>query len=805
MTEHVRAVVIGGGVGGTSVALHLAELGWDDVVLVEKGDIADGTTWHSAGLVGQLRPTMGLTRMNRYSVELYRRLTDEGYDPGWREVGSLRLVSSPERVAELGRLRSMATSFGLPLELISTEQAHELFPLFDPDGVRCAAYDPTDGWIDPTKLAQAMAAAGGDRGVEIRTGTAVTDIDVDRGRVTGVRTTDGRITTTVVVAAAGMWTPRLAATVGVTVPIQAFEHQYVRLRCDAAVPADLPTMRDPDDLVYFRPADGDLVTGGYGRDPVPFGHDGVPDGFGRQLLGPDWDHFGPLLDRSVRRVPSLDGAEVVEFVNGPESFTSDGEFVLGESDVTGFFVAAGFNAHGIAGAGGIGRVLAQWIVHGAPDVDVWPMDIRRVGPHHADPSFVLERTRESLATYYDISYPDAQPQSGRRIRVSPAYERLRQLDAAFGEKAGWERPEWFRSNEDHIHEMLRPRGLPGRHWSTAIPVEHLATRTAAGMFDQTSFAKLEVAGPGACAFLQRVCANDVDTATGRVRYTQLLNERGGIEADVTVTRLADDRYRIITGTAFGGHDLWWLRRHAPTDGSVHLADVTSSLACIGIQGPRAREIVATVCDGDLSNDAFGYMRARPLVVGGVPCTALRVTYVGELGYELYAPAEFGRRLWDSLYEAGRPHGLVPAGYRAIDSLRLESGFLAWGADITPGEHPLQAGLGFAVDLDAGDFVGRAAVRDADTSDGQVLACVTLDDLRAVALGNEPVKVEGTSVGRVTSGGQGYSVGCSIAFAYLRSDAAEPGTAVTVEVFGEDVAGVVRAMPLWDPQRQRVRG
>ncbi|CAN5896304.1 FAD-dependent oxidoreductase [soil metagenome] len=807
MTERARAVVIGGGVGGTSIALHLSEMGWNDVVLLEKGEIADGATWHSAGLVGQLRPTKGLTRMNQYSVQLYRRLTEQGYDPGWHEVGSLRLVSSDERAEELGRILSMAKAFGLPLELIGADEAHELFPLFDTDGVRCAAYDSSDGWIDPTKLARAMAAAARDQGVDIRTGTAVTGIDVDGGQVTAVHTDEGVIQTGVVVAAAGMWTPQLAAMVGVTVPIQAFEHQYVRLRPATPVAPDLPTMRDPDDLVYFRPADGDLITGGYGRDPVPFGVDGVPDDFGRQLLDPDWDHFGPLLDRSTRRVSALDGAEVVDFVNGPESFTPDGEFILGESDVRGLFVAAGFNAHGIAGAGGIGRVLAQWVVDGAPDIDAWTMDIRRVGVHERDAGFVRDRTRESLSTYYDISYPNAQPMTGRGLRVSPAYDRLRDLDAVFGTKSGWERPDYFRSNEDHVHEALRPQGLAGRYWSTAIVAEHLSTREAAGLFDQTSFAKIEVSGPGACALLQRLCANDVDTAVGRVTYTQMLNERGGIEADFTVTRLAEQRYRIVTGTAFGGHDLWWLRRHAPDDGSVHIADVTSSLACIGIQGPRSRDILAAVCDDDLSNDGFGYMRARVIVVDGVPCTALRVTYVGELGWELYAPTEFGRRLWDTLHTAGQTHGLVAAGYRAIDSLRLEGGFLAWAADITTEEHPLQAGLGFAVKLDKEPaFIGSDALRQMGERDTEpTLACLVIDDIRTVALGNEPVKLDGTAVGRVTSAGQGYSVGHGIAFAYLEPDAAEVDTVVTVEVFGEDVPARVAAMPLWDPKRERVRG
>lgn len=805
MSEHARAVVIGGGVGGTSIAFHLAEMGWRDVVLLEKGDIADGTTWHSAGLVGQLRPSLGLTRMNQYSVELYRRLAAEGHDPGWREVGSLRLVSSHDRVEEVSRILAMARAFGLPLDLISTAEAHDLFPLFDTRGVRCAAYDPSDGYIEPARLAQALAAAAQARGVEIRTGTRVTGIDVDGDRVRAVHTDGGGIATGVVVNAAGMWSPQIAALVGVTVPVQAFQHQYVRLRTPAPVAADLPTMRDPDDLVYFRPADGDIVTGGYGRDPAPFATGGVPDDFGRQLLEPDWDRFGPLLERSRARIPALRDAEVVEFVNGPESFTPDGEFVLGESQVGGFFVAAGFNAHGIAGAGGIGRVMAQWIVDGAPDIDAWTMDLRRFGPHHASRSYVLERTRESLSTYYDISYPGAEPRSARGLRVSPTFARLRDLDVAFGEKAGWERPNYFRSNEDHVHEPLRPRGLAGRHWSTAIPAEHLATRSAAGLFDQTSFAKLEIAGPGARDLLQRVCANDVDTPVGRVTYTQMLTPGGGIEADFTVTRLAPDRFRIVTGTAFGRHDRSWLERHRPGDGSVVISDVTSALACIGIQGPRSRDILAAVCADDLSNDAFGYMRAREIVVGDVPCLALRVTYVGELGWELYAPAEFGARLWDLLHAAGQPHGLVAAGYRAIDSLRLEGGFLAWAADITTEENPLEAGLGFAVKLRKASFIGRDAVaRVAQDGVERTLCCLAIDDITAVALGNEPVKHAGRTAGRVTSGGQGYSVGHSIAFAYLPVALAEPGTEVTVELLGDDVPARVASLPLWDPKRERVR-
>ena len=808
MRDEARAVVIGGGVGGTSVAYHLAEMGWRDVVLLEKREISDGTTWHSAGLVGQLRPSKTLTEMNMHSVEVYRRLKEEtGVDPGWREVGSLRLISSRDRAEELDRIAGMATAFGLPLEIISTEEALEFFPLFDPEGVRCAAYDPSDGYIDPGGLARALAEGARSRGVEIQTRVCVTGFGTKNGRVQEVITDSGTIRSEVVVNAAGMWAPQIGKLAGVEVPLVPFQHQYVRVRTEELVSTELPTLRDPDDLVYFRPMEGDLVTGGYGRDPAPWSVDGIPEDFGRELLSPDWDRFEPLFERSQRRVPDLREAEVVEFVNGPESFTPDGEFILGESDVRGFFVAAGFNAHGIAGAGGIGRILAEWIVDGEPSMDVWEMDIRRFGDHYRSRRYTLERTRESLLMYYDISYPNQEPHSSRGLRLSPAYERLKALGAAFGEKAGWERPNYFRSNEDPTLESLRPRGMAGRYWSTAIPAEHHAVRQRAGLFDQSSFAKIEVTGPGACGFLQRLCDNDVDKEPGTVTYTQMLNPGGGIECDFTVNRLEQDRFRIITGTAFGKRDMSWMKMHRPDDRSVEIQEVTSSLACLGIQGPRSRDILSSVCQEDLSNEAFPYMRSREITVGDVPCLALRVTYVGELGWEIYPPTEFGRRLWDVLYEAGRPYGLVPAGYRTIESLRLEGGFLAWAADITPEENPFEAGLGFAVKLDKSvSFIGKEALEKVKARGVErKLCCLVLEDFGVVTLGNESVKLDGKVVSRVTSGGQGYSVGKSIAYAYLPAGLSEAGTELSVEVFGEDVPAEVVSGPLWDPNHERVRG
>ena len=456
---------------------------------------------------------------------------------------------------------------------------------------------------------------------------------------------------------------------------------------------------------------------------------------------------------------------------------------------------------GIAGAGGNGKVMAEWIVNGEPPMDLWKMDSRRFGPQYKSRGFSLARTDEVYSTYYDIAYPNHERLAGRPLRVPPAYERHRALDAEFGEKSGWERVNWYSSNEDPAHEHQRPRGWAGQHWSTAIVTEHLATRSTAGLFDESSFAKIEISGPRALEFLQKLCTNSIDKATGSITYTQMLNSRAGIECDFTITRLASDRFLIVTGTAFGRHDMSWISSHAPTDGSVTIRDVTSSLACFGLWGPNARSIVESVSADDLS---FGFMQARQITIGEVPCWALRVTYVGESGWELYPAAEFGLRLWDTLVHAGAPFGLVPGGYRAIDSLRLEKGYRAWGSDITNDTDPYSSGLGFAVRLDH-EFIGRDALPDPSTGGEQRLCCLVLADSQSVAMGNEPVSLPtGEIVGRVTSGGQGYSLGVSIAYAWLPRELAEPGTAVSVEVFGVAVAAEVRADPLFDPTGARVR-
>ncbi len=803
MRDRARAVVIGGGVGGCSILYWLTRLGWDDVVLVERAELTSGSTFHSAGLVGQLRGSLSLTRMMMESVALYRSLEEEvGLETGWREVGSLRLASSVERMEEISRQAGWAKTFGLSLELISPDEAQALFPPMSTDGVLGAAYLPTDGYVDPSQLTYALAEGARGRGAEIATQTRVTGVSLRNGRVVGVETDRGEIATEIVVNAGGMFARELGALAGVEVPVVPMAHEYLVLK-PSELPLEMPTMRDPSLLVYFRPESGGLIMGGYERHCAPWSLDGIPDDFNGKLLDEDWPRFEELMENAIRRVPSLEEMEVVKLINGPEAFTPDGEFILGPSDVSGFWVAAGFCAHGLAGAGGMGKLVAEWIVDGVPSLDVWHMDCRRFGAAYRSRAYTVARTKEIYESYYDVRYPGHERSAGRPLRVPPAYARLQQLGAEFGEKSGWERPNWFAPNTAAGDEALRPRGWAGRVWSPAIGAEAVACRERVALFDQSSFAKLELSGTGAASLLERLCANRVAREVGRVVYTQMLNLRGGIESDFTVLRLAEDRFRIVTGTAFGRHDTAWIRQHAPEDGSVAIADVTSQYACLGLWGPRARDVLQPLTTSELTTSAFPYLTAQSLSVGSVPCLAVRVTYVGELGWELYCTTEFTLALWDTLWQQGAEHGLVAAGYRAIDALRLEKGYRAWGTDIGPDDSPAEAGLDFAVCLEKRDFVGRAALVSAGDPQRR-LVCLVLDDPRAVALGSEPVRIGEQVLGRVTSGGYGYTVGRSIAYAYLPATQAVVGTEVGVEVFGEWIGATVAEEPLFDPRGVRIR-
>jgi glycine cleavage system aminomethyltransferase T/glycine/D-amino acid oxidase-like deaminating enzyme len=820
LPDRARVVIIGGGVGGTAIAYHLAERGERDVVLLDRNELTSGSTFHSAGLVGQLRSSVSLTRMMMDSVELYRTL-----DCGWVQCGGIRLACTVEREQEVMRQVAWAKTFGLPLELISADQARELFPLMSVEGVRCASYLPSDGYLDPSLLTTALADGARAGGCRIFTHTRVTGIDVGRtggnrgggrGRVRGVQTEWGPIEAEIVVNAGGMFAAELGRLAGVRVPIVPFAHEYLVTQPFREIGAGearvhLPTLRDPDLLIYFREEGGGLIMGGYERDSAPWALDehmldAIPPDFNGRLLEEDWPRFEEIAVNSRKRVPVMDEITVTRLINGPEAFTPDNEFCLGESEVHGFFVAAGFCAHGLAGAGGIGKVMADWILEGEPAIDVWEMDIRRFGTHFRSPSYTLKRAKEVYETYYDIRYPGHERLAGRPLRTSSAYPWHAEHGASFGEKSGWERVNWYESNAADGDQSLRPRGWAGMHWSPAIGAEHRATRERAGLFDESSFAKLEVAGPGASEFLQQLCDNDVARDVGAITYTQMLNRRGGIECDFTVTRVEEELFSIVTGTAFGNHDLSWVRRHAPRDGSVRCADVTARWACFALWGPRARDILAPLTDDPLD---FPYMHMRELAVGDVPVRALRVTFVGELGWELYCPTEYGVGLWRTLWQAGREHGLVAGGYRAIDSLRLEKGYRVWAADITPDETPYEAGLGFCVRND-GSFIGAAALgigaREEPSTTGvpaRRLRCLVLEDPRSVALCNEPVRIDGDVLGRVTSGGYGYTVERSIAFAYVPT-AVQIGAEVEVDIFGEWVPGVLAREPLFDPKGERIR-
>jgi len=778
------------------------------VLVLDRGELTGGSTFHSAGLVGQLRSTIALTRINMASVELYRRLHDDtGLDPGWRQVGSLRLASSRQRLLELRRQVGWARTFGLPLTLISAGDAGDLFPLMSLDGVEGAAYLATDGRIDPASLATALAAGARQRGVAIRTGVNVRGITVDRGRVAGVETDEGTVRCEVVVNAGGIWSHEIGRLVGVAVPVIPIAHQYIVTKPIDGVTRDIPTMRDPDRLVYFREEVGGLLMGGYERSPAPWGLEGIPRDFTHKLLAPDWERFGDMMDQATSRVPAIGRAEVITLINGPEAFTPDGEFILGEApDVRGFFVAAGFCAHGIAGAGGVGQVMAEWILEGRPSIDVWRMDLRRFGAHYGDRGYARAQAVETYSTYYDIHYPSEERRAGRGLKRSPAHARVEALGAAFGEKAGWERPNWLEVNARHSPRTWTPRGWSSRHWSTAIEAEHRATREGSCLFDETSFSKLEVSGAGALSLLQRLADNDVDKPVGSVTYTQLLNDRGGIECDLTVTRLGQERFMLVTGSAFGLHDLAWVRSHVADDGAVKVDDLTELYACFGLFGPNAREILARATRDDVSDAAFPYMSARRLTIGKANVLALRVTYVGELGWELYTPTADGLTLWDALWAAGSPVGMLAAGYRAIDSLRLEKGYRYWSADVTPEHTPWEAGLGFCVRLDKGDFIGREAlVKQKADGVATKLVCLTLADPASVVIGGEPILAEGRTIGRVTSGGYGYTLGASIAYGYVPVGSAAPETRLAVELFGDSVTATVRREPLYDPRGQKVRG
>lgn len=805
MKDQARVVIIGGGITGCSIAYHLTKMGWNDVIIVDKGELTSGATFHAAGLVGQLRASVNITKMLKYSVELYSKLEEEtGQHTAWSPVGGLRVASSKNRMEELRRSAAMAKTFGLPMELIGPKEACDLFPVMNKRGIVGAAFLPTDGQIDPSGVTYALAQGARKGGATIYTDTRVTGIDLKNGAVHEVLTEKGNIKTEVVVNAAGIWAPEIGKMVGVAIPLIPMEHQYIITKPIEGVKKGMPTMRDPDLLVYFREELGGLIMGGYEHNPIPWALDGIPRDFTKKLLKPNFEHFEPLSLLAMKRVPSIGHAEIITLLNGPEAFTSDGDFIMGESpEVRNFFVAAGFCAHGIAAAGGVGKMMAEWIIEGQPSLDLWRLDIRRLGPHHRSQTYITHRAIEVYAHHYSMSWPYEEMTSARPLRKSPLYHRLKKMGAVFGEKYGWERPNWF------VPKGVPPKdrlgwGLP--NWFEHVEKEHEGIRTKAGIIDQTSFGKIEIKGPGSLKFLQKITDNQMDKPIGSTTYTQMLNEKGGIECDLTVSRLGEEHFYLVTGTAFIKHDLHWIRKQLAGEGSVSVSDVTSSRACIVLCGPQARNILKQLTDDDLSNEGLPYMTFKEITIGYAPVLALRITYVGELGYELHLPVEYASYVYDALWEAGKSYGLVNAGYRCIDSLRLEKGYRYWSVDISPEYTPLEAGLDFCVKLDKGDFIGRQALlAQKEKGITRKLCCLTIDSGPMMPVGKEAILEGDKVIGLVTSGGFGHTIKKPIAYGYLPVSYSNPGTRLQIEVAARRYEATVEKEPRYDPKNKRVKG
>ena len=806
-----RVVIIGGGIVGCSTAYHLARLGWREVVLVEQAKLTSGSTWHAAGLVGQLRSNANITQLLKYSVDLYERLeTETGLATGWKRNGGLRLACNADRLIEIKRQATTAHSFGLEMHLLSPREAQAHWPLMDAKDVVGAAFLPTDGQANPADVTQALAKGARKGGVTIVEDCPVTGITLQRGRVSGVATARGPIQTEIVVNCAGQWARAVGLMAGVSVPLVSVQHQYLVTEPIEGVSRDLPTLRDPDRLIYFKEEVGGLVMGGYEPNPLPWAEEGIPEGFSHSLLDPDLEHFEPLMAEALARVPALETAGVKQLINGPESFTPDGNFILGEApEVKGFFVGAGFNAYGIAAGGGAGRALAEWVVGGEPPMDLWAVDIRRFGPPHRSVEWVRARTLELYAKHYTMAWPHEEHASARPERVSPLYTTLKEQGACFGEKLGWERPNWFAVNGEAPSDHY---SYGRQNWFEAVGAEHRAVRGAVGLFDQSSFAKFLMIGRDAAEALEWICANRIDKPVGALTYTQMLNERGGIECDLTVARLGPERFYIVTGTGFATHDFAWIARSIPRHLKPQLVDVTSAFVTLSLMGPRARDLLARVTLDDVSNEAFPFATCREITIGGAPVWAFRLTYVGELGWELHLPSEHALAVFRRLHEAGHDLGLVNAGYRAIESLRLEKGYRAWGADIGPDYTPFEAGLGWAVKLKTNlDFQGREALA---AHQGEPLrkrlACFTLDGLENVLLGRETIHRNGERVGWLSSAGWGYSLETNVGYGYVRSaegvnDAFLYDGEYELEVASERLPCRIHRHPLYDPENERVKG
>ena len=803
MLSEAKLVVIGGGVAGCSLLYHLARLGWTDSVLLEQHELTSGSTWHAAGLCTQFNQSYNLMGLLRRSVEQYETLEGEtGQAVDYHRCGSLRIATTEERLHQFHHVAGIASSVGVPFELVSPDRAVELFPVMDPGDVLAAAYLPTDGHVDPTGLTNAFARGATSLGARILRHTPATAVRRGSGGWV-VETPEGEIRAEIVVNAAGQWAPEVARLAGHGLPLVPMQHHYVVTEPIPEVAdrdTELPVFRDPDRSFYCRQEHGGLLLGPFERDPLPWALDGIPAGFHSRLLPPDLDRISGYLVSAGERIPVFADAGIRTVVNGPDAYTPDGRclmgWVPGQRDL---FVLAGFSIFGIVFAGGAGAYAAEWIVDGQPSDNMWELDVRRFGEYANATSYVVARASEVFEDEYRIHFPEEERPAGRPLKTDPLYETLLARGAVMGARFGWERPLWFaRDGEPARDEYSFRRG----NWFDAVGEECRAVRSAVGVLDQTSFAKFMVSGPGAEAFLDQMCANRLPSETGRICLTQALTPRGGIECDLTVSRLKPERFYVVSAAATETHDLAWIERHLPVNGSVEVENITDRYGVLTLAGPRSRELVQRLTAEDISREALPFFRARHIEIGGVQVICLRVSYVGELGFELHHPLEHQGELYDRLCEAGADLGLRDFGYRALDSMRLEKAYRLWGADMSADYTPLEAGLERFVAFDKGEFVGREALLARRPSIR--LSTLVVDADGADAHGYEPVLADGELVSYVMAGGYGHTVGESIALAYLPVEHTADGTAVEVEILGDRRSARVVADALYDPAGERLR-
>ena len=795
--DHAQVVIVGGGIAGASTAYHLARLGVTDVVLLEQGKLTCGTTWHAAGLVGQLRATRNATRMSRYGIELYATLEAEtGLATGWKQCGSLNVAKTPERLKLFRRQMARAKSFGIEFEFVSPEEAGKIYPLLRTDDLAGAVWIPGDGKANPTDLTQSLARGARTRGVRIVEDAKVIALVVERGRVARVRyrtaDAEAEMRCEAVVNCAGQWARELGLLAGANVPLYSAEHFYIVTRPIPGVHANLPVMRDPDGYIYYKEEVGGLVMGGFEPVAKPWNVGAIPDPFEFQLLPEDWDHFEILMRNAIYRTPCLETAEVKMLVNGPESFTPDGNFILGEApELRGFFVCAGFNSAGIANAGGAGQLIAEWIVNGEAPLDLWDVDIRRFAPFHANRRHLFDRTAESLGLHYAMRWPREELATVRPLRRSPLYDRLQVKGAVFGSKLNWERANYFLPSGAATPPPTL--GTPG--WLPYVLEEQRACREDVVVFDQTSFAKLVLKGRDALPVLQRLCANEIDVPVGRMVYTAMLNERGGFESDLTITRLGNDAFFILTGSAQATRDADWIERHIGENEFAALVDVTSAYSLLSVMGPKAEALLGRLSPDDLSKGGMPFSTTREIDVGHARVRAARMSYVGGPGYELTVLSDLCLTLYDALGSAAAEFGLKDAGYYTIDALRIEAGRRAWGAELGPDETPWEAGLGYAVKLDKpAAFIGRDALQRQRTEGlRKRLVLFTFDDPAAFPWGGEPILMDGRNVGELTSAGYSRKHGRAVAMGYARAEQILTDETLLAATFEVDIAGELFAV------------